>query len=180
MLDAAAFELNKSYTKKAKSEGNGSYHDWAQCRSNAVLQNLPNSYTAMAAMHKHLSEVNTMSLNADKEKINLDEFNTKVDTLIANFSGEEAKILQADRARKSEAWSRAAQQFSAAQQQKNQQMLIQQQQMMQNRVIYQPVQPVIAPSIPLNINSCNSSSFAPFPKFGCKKVCINGKWADVC
>lgn len=107
------------------------------------------------ALLDFMSKVSKFSRDADKKKLDSEDYQVGYQELWSDFASKEQQQIGQVNAQNAQAWQNFSRQLQQASQQINQQQAVQAQQ-------------------------CDAIDIAPIASPGCKNICINGQWAEVC
>lgn len=131
-----------------------SFFKLMQCQNAAMMQHVMPVYQNKAALASFLAKRSEIALSVDEGKLTPQQGDIAVQKALASFADAEQRGNAALQAENAQAWrdyGRQLQQFSSQMQQSSG-----------------------------TGGECGSISIAPIASPGCKNVCINGHWAEVC
>ncbi|MBI1246877.1 hypothetical protein GC197_03405 [bacterium] len=129
----------------------GSYFNVASCQNAIVNREIMPVYTYKYLLTQYMADSLAFARKADKQKMDAEDFQVGMQKLWADFTSKENGAMAQAQAQQAAAWQRT---FENLQQLESQQRASDMQ--------------------------CGSVSIAPIATAGCKNVCINGRWAEVC
>jgi len=134
-----------------KNATGGSYYEWAKCSNGVINRVVMPAYQHKPLLMEYMANLSAMTRQADKDNLPKEDVEIKQAQLWSDFIAKEQVAIRQAQQQNAAAWQNVSNQLNAMQQQEN-----------------------------ARRNQCSSISLAPLAKPGCKNMCINGNWAEVC
>lgn len=132
----------------------GSYQAYASCKIAAMQKNIAPAYppALMPAFSQYSANMVSYAREADKKKLPLEDFEAGEGQLWAQFMAQEGQLTS---------------QYQA-------------QDLQMRQRYFQTGAQILANQNKQSAGECSSVSIPPIATAGCRSVCINGQWSEVC
>ncbi|MBK7362125.1 MAG: hypothetical protein IPJ01_07470 [Micavibrio sp.] len=151
--DTVNNRINQNWQEYAVSEI--SYYKLAQCQNSSFQQYVMPVYHNKGVLADFMAKKLEIALKVDQGKLTTQQGDLEMQKAFAEFAASEQNANAAIQAQNAQAWREYAAGMRQVSQQLNQQQAIKAQQ-------------------------CGSIDIPPMASIGCKNICINGSWAEVC
>ncbi len=145
--------INQNWQEYAVSEV--SYYKLAQCQNSSFQQYVMPVYHNKGVLADFMAKKLEIALKVDQGKLTTQQGDLEMQKAFAEFAASEQNANAAIQAQNAQAWREYSAGMRQVSQQLNQQQAIKAQQ-------------------------CGSIDIPPMASIGCKNICINGSWAEVC
>jgi hypothetical protein len=135
----------------------GSYFSFTNCQNQIMSERLMPSYSdaLKPVFFSFMSDLSEFARESDKKNLAREDFQVGYQRLWANFAQQEQQKISQVNAQNAQAWQNFGQQLQRASQQMSNQNS-------------------------MRGGQCGAVDIPPMASIGCKNVCINGQWSEVC